>query len=828
MRTALTIFLLFSIVAGLSGQPKKRGRVKRKYRDVEEITELMPEAVFRGRVRDINRNPLCGVSVEIEGMKRKVHTNEEGLFILTNLPPEMLRIKFSYTGFRTKTIDYHLQEGQNTHYVALDLDPAHIGPLISGTQKREQHIQDIPAAVTSLSRALADILNISDIEDMAGYIPGFTAASPSLLLLADGIPAGYYSGGLFDLFDIERIELVKGSQSVLYGSSAAGGIINVVAKKPENDFKGSITAGGGNFSYKEIEGNINIPAIKERLYIRTSGIYKVRDGFVENSFGGTLGGKSAAGGRVSVELLPFYNHKLNITAGYLKKEQPGMAMANRWVADNSGEGDFFDNKMSLDGTGDKGFQQEQSDASVVYRIFRDENRYWTSVSSYRKSRTFDIWDADGTFLPALHINGQGDVNIFYQELRYNFSRKSRNNGSYGISYQGAVNSNSSSFFSNDRLIMDIIDFPGNFLMPWDNRFPVNPHPLDSDPSRTFKLSGDHSERYSVERKARLLQGFLHFTHQLGNRIFFTGGIRASYEMLKLRHESEYSGGEPSFLGNYTGAFPNLLYKPAEEQVFGNNSLIITGQAGLIYRLNEKFNFFANAAYDKKPQLLQFSRDGRQQLIKGETIKGLEAGWKLSLSGRLFWDVTGFYRIHEAVKTVNRQAAAGEGLFDGEGMAISYGADTGIKAALLKGLEIFGNYSWTLSQFDSTGVNGADYKYAGKGFAFSPEHSFVAGIKGQADITKKVKLIVVPGYSYRSQFWFTENNSSGLWQNGYGLLNLNAGVSLSDPKISFSLFGKNILNQKYLAGAGHWGGLFGIPVFVPGVPGVFGAKLKWEF
>ena len=851
MRTVLTIFLIFSLISGLSAQSKKRDRVKRKYRDVEKVSEFIPEVVFRGRVRDIYRNPLKGVSVEIEGLKRKVHTNEDGLFILTNLPAEMVRIKFSYTGFRTKTIDYFLQVGQNTHYVALDLDRAHIDPLPAGIQKREQHIQDIPAAVTTVSGSFAELLSFDDISGISDFIPGvnfdnsgagsmgffingsnghsgFPEVSPSAGVFIDDVPANYHNGFPLDLLDIERVEFAKGSQNALYGNSAVGGAINLVSKKPEDEFSGSLIAGGGNFESKEIKGVVNVPVLEERIFLRAAGFFRQQNGYVENTFGGSLNGVNSAGGRISIELLPFYNHKVNFKANYIKNNQPGLAMINRWMYEGENEGGFFNYKISLDGTGDPGLQQEFMDASLEYRIFRDENRYWTSISSYRKNSSSDIWDADGTALPALSMDDQRDVSIFYQELRYNFSRKSRCNGSFGLSYQWAANNNTNHILSNDRLLMDIINTPGNFLMPPDNRFPVNPQPLDPVPESDIVLTGDHNENYNIERKARLLQGYLHFTHQLANSIFFAGGIRASYDMLQIQHESEYVDGSPSFLGNYTGASPNLIYMPAEKQIINNNSLIITGQAGLTYRLNEKFNIFFNAHHGRKPRLLQFSWDGNQQIMEGEKINRLEAGWKLSLAGRIFWDVTGFYSTHEGVQTVNWRSTRGDGLLDGEGRAISYGAETGVKAALIKGVELFGNYSWMFSRFDSTDVNGLDYIYAGNSFACSPEHSFTAGINAKTDISKSLRLFLIPWYSYRSQYWFTENNSPGLSQSGYGLLNMSAGMALLNPKITLSLYGKNILEQKYIAGAGHWGGLLGIPVFIPGIPRMYGIKLKWDF
>jgi outer membrane receptor protein involved in Fe transport len=604
--------------------------------------------------------------------------------------------------------------------------------------------------------------------------------------------------------------------------------VNLVPKKPEDKFTGYVTAGGGNFSNKEIEGAVNVPVLEDRIFLRAAGIYRQRNGYVKNSLGGSLNGINTAGGRISFELLPFYNHKLNLSGDYIRNDQPGLALINPWVAGSEEGNGIFDYSASLDGTGDHGFKQEFMNASLVYRIFRNENNFLTSVTSYRKSDVSDLSDADGTELPALGMEDKRDADIFYQELRYNFSRKSRTNGSFGINYQRAVNDNSNQITSDDRMLMEIIKHPGNFLMPEDNRFPVNPQPLDYDPADDIILTGSHSENYSLERKARCLQAYLHFTHQLTGRVFFTGGVRAAYQMMQLAHEAAFIEGASSFLGNYAGSFPNLIYQPSEVQVVNNNEFIITGQAGLKYRLNEKFNFFINASHGRKPELHQFTWDSNRQSFEGEKINGLEAGLKLSLAGRIFWNATGFYRMHENVQAVVWRATEGDGLLNGEGKAFSYGAETGVKAALIKGLELFGNYSWFFSQFDSTDISGQDYVYAGNRFAYAPEHSYSAGLIAKAGISEFANLIVTPWYVRKSQFWFTENNSPGLSQSGYGVLNLSAALELVEIKLTLSLYGHNILDQNYLTGAGHRGGLFGIPVVQPGNPRMFGAKLKWEF
>src|SRR6056297_2474808 len=76
MKKYLIAALLVFAVFVAEGQSKKRGRVKRKYRNVEQVNERLPQVIFRGLVRDTEKKPIEGASVEIEGINRLVHTNE--------------------------------------------------------------------------------------------------------------------------------------------------------------------------------------------------------------------------------------------------------------------------------------------------------------------------------------------------------------------------------------------------------------------------------------------------------------------------------------------------------------------------------------------------------------------------------------------------------------------------------------------------------------------------------------------------------------------------------------------------------------------------------
>lgn len=851
MKPALIVVLLFLMLMNAFAQPKTRGRVKRKYRDVERVSENLPQVIFRGMVRDINKNPLPGACIEIEGIKRLVHSNEFGKFMLSDLPTGRLRLKISCIGYRTKTIDYALKAGFNDHYLALDQEKIHLETLVAETQKRQQQINDIPAVVSVLNESFAEQLSIIGYQDLAEFSTrlnfedlgagktalvrqgsigniAFAGVSSSVAVIADGVPL--INPGVFShlFLDLDRMEVLSGPQNTLFGKDAMNGAVHFISKNPDNKVGGYVTVGVGNFSTKETYAAINMPLVKDKLFIRMAGLFSGHDGFVENTEGGNLNGGDSYGGRFKISFIPNISHKINITMNYMKDESSGVAFMNPWIQSIDAINGLEGYRIALNRGNELGSDHKSIDAALTYKYFLNEHDFWTLISSYRKIKASDQWDADGTVLSALEMNDESNAGILYQEIRYNFSRKSRSNGSFGISYQNETGKKWLAFESNDLLIYEILNSTGNFLMPSENRFPFNPQPLNPMPMSDITLTGFHQEETINEHITQSFQAYYHLTYQLRQRIFFNGGVRAFYDRLQLSQQSVFTEGDESGLGSFSNSSPNLLFLPSDLEQLQNNTLSVTGQAGFTYRRNENFNFFVTVARGRKPQVLLFTWDSNPYVVAPENVNSAEAGWKAIVKQKVFWDVTGFYRQHNKVQTIRWANAKDAGLLTANGKATSFGAESNLKVALVKEVELFGNYSWMQSAFDSTGVDGTDYLYAGKSFAQAPEHSFSAGLIAKTTFMNGLRLFISPWYSWKSHFWFTESNTSGLDQPAFGLLNITTCLEMDNPNVVLSIYGKNLFETKYISSAGHWGGVFGMPTMVPGAPRRVGVKITWNF
>lgn len=188
--------------------------------------------------------------------------------------------------------------------------------IVVTATKRDSTIQDTPLSVTALDADALANLRIQDVQDVAQTVPGVSFVStlpgrsivvlrgvspiggqPTVGLFIDDIPMTGNIGllqGMSDprLLDIERVEVLKGPQGTLYGGSAMGGAIKLVATKPDaTEFSGRAHAGISSVAHGDVgyEGDavLNIPLMQDRMALRLGGGYRVEGGYIDRVAGGS-------------------------------------------------------------------------------------------------------------------------------------------------------------------------------------------------------------------------------------------------------------------------------------------------------------------------------------------------------------------------------------------------------------------------------------------------------------------------------------------------------------------------------------------------------------
>lgn len=852
-----SLLILMLIHPTAFGQAKKRGKVKRKYTNVEQVNENLIPVYLRGEIYDWDKQPLAGASITIDGTRKGVHTNERGEFLIENLVTGKARLRISFVGFETKTTDVILRPGENFKKVMLRQQDIHLPAVSVSSQKREQQVLDVPAAISSVGNTDISNNNITELNQLSELVPGLMireqganrpsfvirglnsdevspSAQPRISVYMNQVPINRASTAAVELFDIERVEVLNGPQNSLFGRGAQAGAVHFISKKPVNTLEGSVTAGYGNYANKEARAMVNVPVLEDKLFIRASGVYHQRDGYVDNTFGGTLNGKNVLAGRLSTRFVPAWNHKIDLVVNYQKDDTPGIAFMSGSLPNMNGEVDIFGGTASLEQGENLGTGKDFYDATLDYRYYIDEHRYLSSISSYRNSSSFARWDGDGTASAAIDMSENADAKQFYQELRLNFSRNSRMNGSIGASYWWEDAFHSYGFYPNEQNTVHLFFDPSYLVLPSGD--PISMQALPDfpvlGPLAGAPLPTDHQEENLNYATNQAVEVFLDGTYQLTRKIYLLAGIRGVYDMFKLSNEAIHTAGSPSTLGFLTQNYPNLFFKPNELQEISDNTPSVTGKAGIQYKFNEYGNVYASYSRGRRPKVLQFSSTGEKEILDAEVLHNYELGFKGSFFERVFLSTTGFYQQYRNFQTRAWVSNPDDGIFDykvkDSGKASSYGAEVNIRAAILEELDFIGNYAWLHTAFDSTDVDGSEQEYVGNRFSLAPEHSYTIGLNYRTNITPTISFFLNPSYSWKSHIFFEDANTEGLEQDAYGLFNANTGLELDDPNVVLTIYGTNLLNEEYIISAGNTGSLFGIPTFVPGAPQMFGVKLTWNF
>lgn len=235
---------------------------------------------------------------------------------------------------------------------------------------------------------------------------------------------------------------------------------------------------------------------------------------------------------------------------------------------------------------------------------------------------------------------------------------------------------------------------------------------------------------------------------------------------------------------------------------------------------------------RRPAVIAFNnRPDEVTRLKPEIIVSYEAGIKgMILANKLSYDLSLFYydwSHFQSSRLATDENGTRKYVADDAGKAHSLGVEAGLRYTFSPVVSVFGNYVYIDGKFNDEDGDGHAQEYAGNRFRLTPKNSAAVGIDVTLPVSRQTTLYFRPTYSYKSKVYFENENSELLSQQGYGLLNANAGILVKAPKCYYEvgLYGKNILNEKYLVDAGNSGNQIGFPTFVAGAPSVFGVSFK---
>ncbi|CAH0991406.1 hypothetical protein SIN8267_01510 [Sinobacterium norvegicum] len=325
-------------------------------------------------------------------------------------------------------------------------------------QKRAESSQDVPISMQAFSSDFLQTTGVKDFSDLDQYTPGLTvnadqATQPSFVIrnigtgafgigtdpavgiYIDGVYSGRSGSALMQFTDIDRVEILKGPQGTLFGRNSAAGAIQVVTKRPTEDFEAMVRLRGGNYNKQLGEFMLNAPVADTGLAFRINGLANKQDGYIDNANGDDLGNQKDKSFRFSAawdisektEIRYTYdyndldqdaNTKININKYSGTINKPGTLGSNTEIDQNKANNpwdvavdhDVVENRESRNIAGHNLQLSHDLDFATL--------RY---IASYREFESQNKGDYDGAGNITSYVDTENveDNSQFYTELSFN-------------------------------------------------------------------------------------------------------------------------------------------------------------------------------------------------------------------------------------------------------------------------------------------------------------------------------------------------------------------------------------------------------------------------
>ena len=675
-------------------------------------------------------------------------------------------------------------------------------------RKREETLQDVPVAVTAFTPETLDKLNIKDIGDLGAQVPNLTiyaargststatayirgigqadplwGVDPGVGIYLDDIYIARPQGALLDVFDVDRIEVLRGPQGTLYGKNTIGGAIKYISRGLPQETSGFASVTVGNYNQLDVKAALGgeIGGKDSGLRARVAMASMNRDGFGENLLTGQeVSDKEINAARLQLGAysqddfdvqfaFDYMDDKSGVRGAKMLAPNKNALVPVSGVAPLDDRYDIRSGMKNINNTTMKG-----ASATVNWRPGED----WAFKYVLAKRESDTETNIDFDTLP----QKIADVRAFYsdsqvsQELQANYDGGGRARGVMGLYW-----------FNGDAGGQVLNNFFN--LSFGDTQGVVNTSSIALYADWTFDLTErmklDVGARYTDEDK-----------HAVAYNIGYTndsftkpnGVVAANFDK--------------------TVNFKNISPKASLDYQFTPDIMgYVSASRG-----------FKSGGYNIRANTTAVPRSGEP--FDDEKVDSYEIGSKMAfLDQRAFLNLAYFYNKYEDIQLSVFTALPGGGFFGdftNAGKGTVQGVEVEYQFLPTRNWLISGNVAWLDAEYDefmSGGVNIADTQY----FTNAPEFSGALNVEYRTDLANGGNLSARVGYVYQSEVWPTTDLSPVIRQDGYGLLNAGVIWKLNDAW-SLSLQGTNLTDKEYRttgynlvsAGLGVLTGFYGAP------------------
>lgn len=682
--------------------------------------------------------------------------------------------------------------------------PAAEGEIVVTARRREESLIDVPISMSVVSGDSLVKSGAADITALQDKTPNLTLQiargsnstliafsrgvgqqdplwgfEPGVALYIDDVYVARPQGAVLDIFDVERVEVLRGPQGTLYGRNTIGGAVKYVTRRLGHDYKASARVSYGSYNQVDLVGQVVVP-VGDTLSLGAAVAQYWRDGFGTNlTTGAEHYNKDVFAARLSAEFTPSDTIFIRV-AGDRVLDRSNPRHGTRLLPNGTDPiyaptGDVYDTRA---GIGDRN-RVETRGLSVTGEVNLSDALTFKTITSWRDGSTDTVIDFDNTILPTLDVPAEYSDRQFTQELQLLYEGD-RIQGVFGVYY---LNGRASGAFDTVLGALNTTTLTAGEVF-----------------TKSYAAFGDFS--FDVTDQFKISAGLRYTRDEKTGTVF----------------RRNYTGIRSPRFGN-AAAVPGLI---RSDYTNSRDFEKLTPRVSLSYEPRQDLNFYAS--YGKGFKSGGFDMRGDAILTpttvngyKPETIDSYELGMKGAFLDRtLFVNIAGFYSNYKDQQVTIQVPALPSGIasfVDNAGKGEIYGFE--FEARVVP--------SRNLSASLVLGYTHADYKefftYIGGGttpvdvsdqraFQNTPEWTANASVTWSEDLAGGT-IAFTPSVSLRSDTQMFELATPALDQDGYALVDASLNWTSAGGRYRIGVAARNLTDARYRVGGYNFpGALFG--------------------
>jgi len=678
-------------------------------------------------------------------------------------------------------------------------------------RRKAENLQETPVSITALGTANLERIQATDLGDIQNSVPGLTLhvgdasnaviyirgvgqidslafADPGVGVYVDDVYLGRAQGSFIDVYDVERIEVLRGPQGTLYGRNTIGGAVKFVSKVPDGEFAGKLEAAGGNYDQLRLKGSVNIPLQEDSLFMKAAVSYNGRDGYATNSVTGEDDGdKETLSWRVAFRALLSDDLTFDLSVDQSEDDSDTSRTPNRETvvfgvaaSDEPFEvdADFNDlNRLKTFGVS----------AKLNYDV--NEQLSLKSITAYREMNYDTHLDLDATDQPFFGVFVDEDQDQFTQELQAIYEADS------GWSFVGGLY-----YLRENDVTMSGIFGPAIAFI-------------------SNSINDQTNTSWAAYGQADI---------PLSEQLTLTAGIRYTHEKKEFMRIQEFFGADTP------------LVPPIGEGLRATDVTVeetwddVSPKIGLDYQVNEDHLIYASVSKGFKSGGFDGRSNSAAEAVPFEPEKlwAYEIGSKSTLAdGKATLNVAAFYSDYTNLQLssfVADDMGAFSALFTNAGAASFKGVEIELAARPVPSLNLTGSVTFIDAQYDEyIGPGGADISDQ-RTPVNTPEWTLFFAADYTIDLNDGSSILLHGDASYRSKVFPTVSSSEILAQDGYALLNAQVTYQSADGMWDVFAGVKNITDKRYRSHGFDLSDSLGYQLGYYGAPRTWSAGVRVNF